>query len=132
MVVVAAAGVVVLVGVVLMVVVMAVVGVGVVMKTVVVVAVMDVVVVTGLEVEALGIAVGVSVGLVGGDVGVKLAIRPVDISPAAGDVGGAPSVMVLAVETAGSAEVTVGEVWEVVSRTRGVEGGSVSMIDVDV
>lgn len=132
MVVVAAAGVVILVGVVLMVVVVVVVRVGVVMKTVVVVVAMDVVVVTWLEVEALGVAVGVSVGLVGGAVGVKLAICPVDITPAVGDVGGAPSVVVLAVEMAGSAEVTVGEVWEVVGRTRGVEGGSVSMIDVDV
>lgn len=72
---------------------------------------------------ALGVATGVSVGTVGGAVGVKLAGLPVDTAAAVGDV--------FAVGMAGSAEVTVGEVWEVVGNAGGLEGGSTSKINVD-
>lgn len=77
------------------------------------VVVMDVVVVAGMAM-ALSVAVGVSVG---GVVEAGLAVVPADITPAVGDVGGAPVVMVSIVEMVGSAELTVGEVWEVAGRT---------------
>lgn len=128
--VVAAAGVVMLVGVVLMVVNMVMVGVGVVKSTVVIVVVMDLVMDTGLK-FTLGVAAGVSVGIICGAVGVKLASLLVDTATAVGDVGAATSAVVLAVGTAGSAEVTVGGVWEVVGKAGGFEGGSTSKINVD-
>lgn len=80
------------------------------------VVVMDVVVVAGMAM-ALSVAVGVSVGLHGGAVEAGLAVVPADITPAVGDVGGAPVVMVSIVEMVGSAELTVREVWEVAGRT---------------
>ena len=106
LVVVVAAGVVldILVGVVSMVGVMVVVGVGTVRTTVVVVVAVSVVVVV---VTGLLVVVGLVVGPVGGTDGGK------DISLAGGDVGGVPS----AIKSAGSVEVTVGGLREVVGRT---------------
>lgn len=117
-VVVVAAGAVVLVPVVLIAIV--VVGVGVVKTAVVILVVADAVVV-------------VVTGLVGGAFGTGLVILPTDVASVVGDAGGGTSLVVLlAVETAGNAGVTLGDVWEDVGKACVVKTGSVSKRDVDV
>lgn len=118
MVVVVAAGTVILVPVVLIRIV--VVGVGVVKTAVVNLVVTDVVMV-------------VVMGLVGGAFGTGLVIFPADVASVVGDAGGGtPSVVLLAVETAGNAGVTLADVWEDVGKECVVKTGSVSKRDVDV
>lgn len=72
-------------------------------------------------------------GLVGGAFGAGLVILPADVASVVGDAGGgSSSVVLLAVETAGDAGVTLGNVWEDVGKARVVKTGSVSKRDVDV
>lgn len=118
MVVVVAAGTVVLVPVVLIA--KVVVGVGVVKTAVVILVVTDAV-------------VAVVTGLVGGAFGAGLVILPADVASVVGDTGGGTSsVVLLAVETAGNGVVTFGDVWEDVGKACVVKTGSVSKRNVDV
>lgn len=60
-------------------------------------------------------------------------ILPVDVASIVGDAGGGTSSLVLlAVETAGDAVVTLADVWEDVGKACVVKTGSVSKRDVDV
>lgn len=97
-----------------------VIGVGVVKTAVVDLVLTDVVVVVVTE-------------LVGGAFGAGLVILPADVASVVGDAGGGTSsVALLAVETAGNAGVTLGNVWEDVGKVCVVKTGSVSKRDVDV